>query len=187
VKYLGWRLVGQMPIRICLPVPVRTRRVETIPCTSDFLASDRFATLAADLDSSPVSGITNVWTPESLRWRLSRPDVEYCLHVDDDVICISTATVQRGVRAAVIMKLAPWGSRSGPHSSRRVVAAACRHHRAPVALYGGVNEHVTVRGFEPPKRLRPSPLFWLVQTLQPDDDQDALRIATYEFLDVDAF
>jgi hypothetical protein len=95
--------------------------------------------------------------------------------------------VQRAVPFAVIVKLFPRGARRGPLSAARIVTAACRHHRAPAAIHGGTNEHVVVRGFEPPKRVRPSPLFWLVQTLQDADDQDAVRISTYEFLDVDAF
>jgi hypothetical protein len=187
VKYLGWTLVGQMPVRICLPTPSRTGTITTIPCTPAFVQSDEFARLTADIDDYPVTAITNSWTTESLRWRLARPDVDYTLHVDDDIVGVSTRTVQRGVRAAVIMKLFPRGRRSGPLSSVRIIADACRTHRAPVAVYGGVNEVVRVRGFEPPKRLRPSPLFWLVQTLQPGDDQEAIRIGTYEFLDVDAF
>jgi hypothetical protein len=134
-----------------------------------------------------VTGVTNSWSTESLRWRLARPDVDYVLHVSPEIVGVSMRTVQRGVPAAVIVKLFPRGDRRGPLSGARIVAAACRRHRAPVAIYGGTNEHVVVRGFEPPKRLRPSPLFWLVQTLQDDDDQDALRISTYEFLDVDAF
>jgi Acetyltransferase (GNAT) domain len=186
-KHLGWRLVGQMPVRLCFPTTVRTHDVETIDCTPELLANERFATLTADLDDYPVTGVTNSWTTESLRWRLARPDVDYVLHVGPEVIGISTRTVQRGIRAAVIMKLFPRGDRRGPLSSRAIIAAACRRHRAPVAVYGGLNEIVTVRGFEPPKRIRPSPLFWLVQTLQAGDDQDSLRVSTYEFLDVDAF
>jgi len=187
VKHLGWTLVGQMPVRICIPTPARTGAVETIPVTPEVLAGDHFARLTADLDDYPAIGITNSWTTESLRWRLSRPDAAYTLHVDSEVVGISTRTVQRGVRAAVIMKLFPRGPRPGPLSSSRIVVDACRRHRAPVAVYGGVNEVVRVRGFEPPKRFRPSPLFWLVQTLQDGDDQEAIRIGTYEFLDVDAF
>ena len=187
VKHLGWRLIGQMPVRLSIPTAWGGSDIETVDCTPELLAGDRFATLTADIDEYPVTGVTNSWTTESLRWRLSRPDVDYALHVAPDVIGVSTRTVQRGVPAAVIMKLLPRGNRHGPISARRIVAAACRRHRAPVAIYGGLNEHVVVRGFEPPKRLRPSPLFWLVQTLQEGDDQDALRISTYEFLDVDAF
>jgi hypothetical protein len=187
VKHLGWRLVGQMPIRLALPTTWRTGDVETMDCTPELTAGDRFAALAADLDDYPVTGVTNTWTAESLRWRLGRPDVDYVLHVTPELVGISCRTVQRGVPAAVIMKLFPRGGRRGPLSAARVVAAACRRHRAPVAIYGGMNEHVVVRGFEPPERVRPSPLFWLVQTLQEGDDQDALRISTYEFLDVDAF
>jgi len=187
VKYLGWRLVGQMPVRICVPTTLRTGEVETLACTPELLASDRFAALTADLDEYPVTGVTNSWSTESLRWRLARPDVDYVAHVGPEVLGISTRTVQRGVPAAVIMKLFPRGARRGPLSSREIIASACRHHRTPVAVYGGINEVVTVRGFEPPKRIRPSPLFWLVQTLQDGDDQDAVRMSTYEFLDVDAF
>jgi hypothetical protein len=187
VKYLGWTLVGQMPVRLCPPTTIRTGDVERIECTPEVLASERFATLTRDLDDYPVSGTTNSWSTESLRWRLARPDVDYVLHVGPEVVGITTRTVQRGVPAAVIMKLFPRGGRRGPLSAAAIVASACRHHRAPVAVHGGVNEHVTVRGFEPPKRIRPSPLFWLVQTLQDGDDQEQVRLSTYEFLDVDAF
>lgn len=187
VKYLGWRLIGQMPVRLCIPTAMRTGGVETFDCTPDFLAGERFTALTADLDEYPVTGVTNSWSTESLRWRLARPDAHYFLHVDRHLVGISTKTVQRGIRAAVIMKLFPRGDRRGPLSSRSIIAAACRRHRAPIAVYGGVNEIVTVTGFEPPKRIRPSPLFWLVQTIQEGEDQDGVRLSTYEFLDVDAF
>ena len=187
VKHLGWRLIGRMPMRLGVPTRWRRGDVETLDCTPELLATDRFATLTADVDEHPVTGVTNSWTTESLRWRLSRPGADYVMHVTPELIGFSTRTVQRGIPAAVIMKLLPRGNRVGPISARDVVAAACRRHRAAVAIHGGVNEHVVFRGVEPPKRLRPSPLFWLVQTLQEGDDQDAVRISTYEFLDVDAF
>lgn len=186
VKYLGWRLIGQVPIRLCVPTAL-ARDVETIDCTPAFVASPRFGELTRDLDEYPTSGVTNSWTTESLRWRLARPRASHVMHVTPDVIGFSLRTVQRGVPAAVIMKLLPRGDRLGPLSARSIVAAACRRHRALVAIYGGINEHVVVRGIEPPRRVRPAPLFWLVQTLRDGDDQDAVRLTTYEFFDMDAF
>src|SRR5680860_252218 len=173
-KYLGWRLIGQVPVRICPPTTLSTRQVEDIPVTPEFLASDHFASLTADIDDYPTTGATNCWNTERLRWRLARPHAHHVVHVTDEVLAVSMRTVQRGVPAAVLMKLLPRGGRCGPLRSRAIVASACRHHRAPVAVHGGWNEHVVLRGVQPPSRLRPAPLFLLVQSLQPDYDQDAI-------------
>jgi hypothetical protein len=187
VKYLGWRLYGQMTIKLVVPTTLSTRGVDTYPVTESFLASADFEELTRDVDEYPTTGVTNSWTTEQLRWRLRRPHAHYSVHVSDEIFAVSSRTVQRGVPAAVLLKLLPRGRRRGPLSSKGIVAAACRHHRTPLALHGGTNEHVVIRGFEPPKRIRPAPLFMLVRQLDGTIDQDAVELTTYEFLDVDAF
>jgi hypothetical protein len=186
VKYLGWRLVGRMPVRLAVAAGTGAG-IESLPVTEELLTSERFEELTADLDDHPTTHVTGRWTTEVLRWRLRRPQTSYTIHAGPDVFAVSSRTVQKGVPAAVILKLIPRGGRHGPLSSRRVVAAACRHHRTPVALYAGWNEHVTFRGVRPPKRIQPAPLFILVRSLCDDVDQDAITLSTYEFLDVDAF
>lgn len=187
VKHLGLRLLGPMPVRLAPALPLGNSHVETFDATPDFLASDRFAELTADLDDYPTTALTNRWTTDQLRWRLSRPHTSYTVHVSPELFAVSTRTVQRHVPAAVIMKLLPRAGRRGPLSPRAVIAAACRHHRTAVTIYAGYNEHVKVRGVEPPRRLRPSPLFILVWALRDDVDQNAIALSTYEFLDIDAF
>ncbi len=185
-KHLGWRLEGQIPVKICIPTATG-RGIESIAATPEFLDSPGFVAIASDLDDSPTTHITNSWNVDRLRWRLARPHAEHVVHVGPDVVGVSLRTVQRGVPAAVIMKLLPRAGRTGSLSSRAIVAAACRYHRTPVAVHGGWNEHVKVVGFEPPKRLRPAPLFLLLKSLREGYDQDAIRLSTYEFLDMDAF
>lgn len=185
-KHLGWRLEGQIPVKIC-PPSATGRGVRSYPATPEFLASGTFADLAGDLDDSPTSHVTNSWNVERLRWRLSRPHADHAVHVAPEVVGFSRRTVQRGLPASVIMKLLPRAGRVGPLSSRSIIAAACRYHRTPVAVHGGWNEHVRVAGAEPPKRLRPAPLFLLLKSLRDDYDQSAIRLSTYEFLDMDAF
>jgi hypothetical protein len=187
VKYLAWRLLGPMPVKVCFPAALRTPDVEDIPATPEFVGSARFEELTADLDDYPTTGITNRWTPEHLRWRLGRPHGSYVMHVSPELVGVSSRTVQRGVPASVVMKLLPRGGIGGPLSARRVIAAACRHHRTPIALYAGYNEHVPVRGVRPPRRLQPAPLYLLVRALRDGVDQDAVVLSTYEFLDIDAF
>jgi hypothetical protein len=90
-----------------------------------------------------------------------------------------------GVRAAVILKLLARGD--APVRPERVIAAACRHHRAPYAVYAGFNARVRVRGIQPPRKLQPSPLHLILRSLSPDVDQPGLAIDTFEFLDMDAY
>ena len=72
-------------------------------------------------------------------------------------------------------------------SAGPMVAAACRFHRAPYAVYAGFNAHVKVRGIQPPRRLQPSPLHLILRSLSDEVDQDGLSVETFEFLDMDAY
>jgi hypothetical protein len=186
VKHLGLRLLGPMAVRLTMASGSGSG-VETIPVTEEFLSSPRFEELTADLDEYPTTHLTNRWTTDALRWRLRRPEASYTVHVGPEVFAVSCRTVQKRVPAAVILKMLPRAGRRGPLSSRQIVAAACRHHRTPVALHAGYNEHVSFPGVRPPRRIQPAPLFILVWALRDEVDQDAITLSTYEFLDVDAF
>ena len=189
VKYMGWRTPGPLPVRMCPPVAFGRARgaVESVDVTPELLESTRFTSLTADLDDAPVRGWVNAHTPEYLRWRLVRPHGAYTLHVGDDLVGISTRDTRFGVRAAVILKLLPRGRPDATLDARSVVAAACRHHRAPYAVYAGFNAHVRVRGIRPPRRLQPSPLHLILRSLSPTIDHDTLALDTFELLDMDSY
>jgi hypothetical protein len=161
------------------------RGVESRAVDAALLGSDTFDELTGDLDDFPVQQWTNSYTPDYLRWRLACPSTRYALHTSDDLVAISTTDTRFGVRAAVILKLLRRGEE--PLRADRVIAAACRHHRAPYAVYAGFNARVTVRGIQPPRKLQPSPLHLILRTLSSRVDQDALTLDTFEFLDMDAY
>jgi hypothetical protein len=185
VKYLDWKSPGPLPVRLCPPLStgggVESHRVD------DAFFAGPFERLAHGLDRSPVRTWTNSYTPEYLRWRLACPHVSFAVHATDELVAVSTADKRFGVRAAVILKLLPRDGRSGPLASDRIIAAACRFHRAPYAVYAGFNAHVRVRGVQPPRRLQPSPLHLILRTLSDDIDQATLEVETFEFLDMDAY
>ena len=130
---------------------------------------------------------TNSYTSEYLRWRLSPPHASYAIHATDELVAITTRDSRFGLPAAVILKLLPRDGRSGTLNAEPLVAAACRFHTAPYAVYAGFNAHVKVRGFRPPRRLQPSPLHLILRSFSPAVDQAALELDTFEFLDMDAY
>lgn len=186
VKYLGYRHLGPMPVAVTVASPFRARHWRSVPVTEEWLASDEFASLAAELDDHPAQGWTPSWQADNLRWRLARPRGGYVVHIGPDLVAVSTRDTVRGLRFAVILKLLPRRGAVGL-SGRDAIAAACRHHRTPICVYAGLNAHVTVRGLPLPARLRPAPLNLLVRSLSDDIDQESLRLDTFEFLDCDAY
>lgn len=183
-KYMGWKTPGPLPVKLCVPMHtgrgVASHRVDTA-----LLESERFAELTAGLDDFPVQQWTNSYTTEYLRWRLACPSTEFALHTTDQLVAITTTDTRFGVRAAVILKLLlrdQTAVRPEP-----VIAAACRFHRAPYAVYAGFNARVHVRGIQPPRRLQPSPLHLILRSLSPAVDQETLALDTFEFLDMDAY
>lgn len=183
-KYMGWKTPGPLPVKLCVPMHtgsgVASHRVD-VP----LLASDRFAQLTAGLDDFPVEHWTNSYTTEYLRWRLACPSTEYVLHTSDDLVAVSTTDTRFGVRAAVILKLLRRSER--PARTEPAIAAACRFHRAPYAVYAGFNARAKVRGIQPPRKLQPSPLHLILRSLSPSIDQATLTLDTFEFLDMDAY
>lgn len=186
VKYLGYRQLGPMPVAVTVPSPFRGRDWTSVPVTGSWLDSDEFTSLAAELDDHPAAGWTPAWQPDNLRWRLARPRGDYVVHVGPDLVAVSTRDNFRRLPFAVILKLLPRRGATGL-SGRAAVAAVCRHHRAPVCVYAGLNAHVALRGLPLPARLRPAPLNLLVRSLRDDIDQEALELDTFEFLDCDAY
>jgi len=183
---LGATLVCQLPVKVLLPSPLWRKGVDTFAVTPDFLESKTFVELCSDLDQYPAEHWTQRWTLDQLRWRLSRPNTSYALHATNNVVAITSAAKAKGVPVVMLMKMLPrYGSR-GPLPAEAIVTAACRHHRAPVAMYVGFNAHLPMRGVTVPRRFLPSPLNLLFLTLG-DLDQASFRFDTFEFLDFDAF
>jgi hypothetical protein len=185
IKYLGWKTPGPLPVRVC-PPGVLAHGVESHAVDDAFFLGP-FDRLASGLDEAPVRTWTNSYTPKYLRWRLATPHVSYAVHASEELVGVSTVDKRFGVRAAVILKLLPRDGRSGPLPADAIVAAACRFHRAPYAVYAGFNAHAKVRGIKPPRRLQPSPLHLILRSLSDEVDQESLSVETFEFLDMDAY
>ncbi len=188
VKYLGWRLLGPMPVKLIVPRPGRARSgVEHRAVTRQWLDSPDFAALAGGLDDHPVTGYTIRYTPEYLRWRLGWPNCPYHLHYSDELVAVTARTVQNRVPATAILKLLPRNGAVGPLDPRSLLNAIIRYHRVGFAVYAGWNDLVPVSGVAPPRKLLPSPLNSLVRSFTPEIDNDDINLDAFEFLDMDAY
>lgn len=187
IKYWKYEFLMQMPVQVWPRQPLRGRSAESHDLDDAFRATDRFAQLVEGLDEHPAEGWTCCYTPEYLRWRLAQPHARYAIHATDELVAISTASTYRGLRVAVLLKLLPRPGAPDRASAAGVLAAATRHHRAPLALYSGFNARVRVPGVRLPVRLRPVPLNLLYKELSEDVPQAGFTLDTYEFLDMDAY
>ena len=89
----------------CRAAAARSNRA---PSTTQLLASPWFETVAADLDWVPVTDWAQSWTTDFLRWRLSRPDAGYVLHVTPEALAVSVAAHgPLKVQFAVLLKVFP--------------------------------------------------------------------------------
>ena len=188
VKYLSYRLLGPMPVKVAVPTGSGSGWDHHV-VDEPFLDSTTFTALAAELDRHDAIHWTNSYAPDRLAWRLARPHGHYVVHADDELVVVSTRSAFGPVPMAVVLKLFPRGARSldQPLSARRAIAAVCRYHRAPAAVYAGYNALVRVRGVQPPHRLRPAPLNLVVHSFSDEVPQETFRLDTFEFLDLDAY
>ena len=170
-------------------MPGRGRGVESRVVDTAVLASPWFETAATDLDWVPVANWAQSWTPEFLRWRLSRPSGGYVLHLTHDALAVSVLAHARfRVRCAVLLKVFPRPGATLPVSATPFIAAACTHHRAALCVYAGFNAHVPVRGLPSPRKLQPSPLNLVFKSLDEQRTPAAgFELDTFEFLDMDAY
>ena len=190
VSKLHWKLVGPMPVQVCVPVPGRGRAFTSRAVDAEMLAGDELDRLAATLDPPVGREWEQVWSGPFLRWRLGRPAGGYAVHVSHDLLAVSTRTHAAHLPFAVVLKLLPrnGGSRRGRLSGASAISAACRYHRAPLAVYAGFNARVAVRGVPLPMRLRPSPLNLIVKSVAPSViPQETFELDTFEFLDSDVY
>jgi hypothetical protein len=178
---------GSLPARLVLPTALPSRRVRTFDCTPEFLASDEFSALTADLDDYAAKGFVTRWTTDILRWRLAFPYTSYKLHVSEELVGITTRATVKGVPVTVLMKFLPRAARRGPLDPWRMIATACLRHRTPVAVYAGYNANVPVPGIRIDQERLPAPLNLLVMSTSPGLHNDDFRFETFEFLDFDAY
>lgn len=187
VKYMGWRLLGPLPVRVVHPAGRGRRGMQHQEVDASWLDSPAFTDFAATVDRHAVHGWATDYTADVLRWRLACPQARYFVHEAHDVALVTTRTNLGPVPACVVLKVFPLASSSATVDATPAIRSATRFHRAGFAVYAGFNGAVTVRGVRPPRRLQPSPLNLIVRHLDPGLDQDALVLDTFEFLDMDAY
>lgn len=189
VKKLDFRLLGGLPVKVVPAVGKAEAGVTHHRVDASVLASARFDEIADGLDSFPVEGWVNRWTPAYLRWRLSAPNMAspYWVHVGRDLVVVTALGQLKGRRVPVVLKLIPRHGHAGPVASAGIIAAACHFHRRPLAVYAGFNRQVPVRGVRPPRRLLPAPLNLIYRSLSPEAPKETFVLDTFEFLDMDAY
>jgi Acetyltransferase (GNAT) domain len=183
LRRLEFELVTPLPATVLLPSPGRD------PLRSGWASDDVFAPggLAVDAERllQPANeGIEPHWTTESLGWRLSAPAGRYALHRGEDVLVVSTVDRRKRVPVAVLLAIFAAAPLDGA-ATRAVVRAACRFHRAPLALHVGVNAKVGFRGLPLPEWLRESPLNLIYRDLSGAPRSGEFQ--RLEFLDFDAY
>ncbi|MEQ8841769.1 MAG: hypothetical protein RIB98_12390 [Acidimicrobiales bacterium] len=187
VKYMGWRLVGPLPVRVVAPVGRGRRRMSHAEVDANWLDSPDFDEFAATVDRHPVGGWVTDYTADVLRWRLACPETRYFVHQTDDVALITTTSHLGPVPACVVLKVFPLTAGSAVVDATPAIRSATRFHRAAFAVYAGFNGSASVRGVRPPRRVQPSPLNLIIRHLDPGVDQDSIELDTFEFLDMDAY
>jgi GNAT superfamily N-acetyltransferase len=185
VRRLSFELVGALPATILLPLPGRGGRVRSAWAEEDPLRPGGAMEDGLDgLLKPPQRGLSRDWTPETLRWRLASPGSRYALHRSENMLAVTIADTGRRPSFAVLLKAFAQAPPSAAER-RAVIRAACRLHRAPLAVHVGLNDMVAFDGLPLPARLRPSPLNLIVRHL--DDTPAAGPVARFEFLDFDAY
>jgi GNAT superfamily N-acetyltransferase len=184
VGRLGFELLGPLDASVLLPRPGSIRAVRSCWSDASAFAPGGVAADSAELLAAPSTGEARSWNEETLGWRLRRPGARYALHRGDRFLAVSCEQRRRGLRVAVLLKVFAAHTLSAG-ARRALVRAACRFHRAPVALHVGINRNVRFGGLPLPARLRDSPLNLIYLSLAHPPRSGA--IVDFEFLDFDAF
>jgi GNAT superfamily N-acetyltransferase len=185
LRRLSFELVSPLPATVLLPLPGRPQHLRSAWAdVSAFAAGGVAADGLEPLLAAPARGLARAWTPETLRWRLAAPGSRYALHRSEHTLAVTTVDRSNRVPVAVLLKVF---ASVPPSAAERhaIVRAACRVHRAPLAVHVGLNEMVAFRGLALPKRLRSSPLNLIVRYLDNVPPKNA--VSRFEFLDFDAY
>jgi len=185
LRRLSFELVSPLPATVLLPLPGRRRGVRSTCAGESAFAPGGVAADGLDaLLAPPARGLARAWTAETLRWRLASPGSRYALHRSEHALAVTTVDRSNRVPVAVLLKVFATAP-PGAGERRAIVRAACRVHRAPLAVHVGLNDMVTFDGLALPKRLRSSPLNLIVRRL--DEAAPTDTVARFEFLDFDAY
>jgi predicted N-acetyltransferase YhbS len=202
-RLLGCRLVTPLPTFVCPPVWPVLESFENHDATPAFRASPAFDALADTLEYAPTARLSQRYSRELLRWRLGAPDARYAIHAGREAVVVSTVSRVRGIPLAVIVKTfrraaaavrgrrtlaVPRRGTDDRVSANGAIAAACRYHGAPAAVYAGFSASCGVLGLRVPERYKPAPLNLIVRSARRGFvDAKTLEFDTFEFLDFDAF
>lgn len=187
VRRMGWRLAGPLPVSVAL---ARRRPADwwSAWVSPEVLADERFVAAVEHGDKRPARAFTNVWSPDSLRWRLQPPNAKrYAIHVGPEALAVSTVDHAGPVALAVLLKVLPLGPWSRLVDGRPLVGAVCSFHGTPALVYAGWNRWLDLPGRRLPTRFRPVPLNLIVRSLDPALPQERIAFDTFEFLDMDAY
>jgi hypothetical protein len=125
------------------------------------------------------------WTIEELQWRLANPAARYWLIVVGNCLIVATRSTQMGVPIGVILKIFVGGEKANVSLSR-IARYVSRAVKAPLCVYGGVNNRIRTRGIRIPRKFRPSPLNVIVKSLG-NQPRPTPTPSVMEFLDFDAY
>ena len=137
VRRLDFTLLTALPASVMLPTPGSRRALRSAWADASAFALDGLAADAQSLLGAPAGGEARQWTPQTLSWRLARPGARYALHRSDELLAVSCLDSRHGIRVAVLLKVFA-ASRLRDGAARALVRAACRFHRAPLALHVGL-------------------------------------------------
>lgn len=186
LRRLEFTHVGSLRAAIIPRVPGTGRRITTTvldPAAPSTDAAVERLTAAFELTDAD-SAVR--WASDALRWRLETPRGPYVLHEDDHGNAILSVLTQLGrIRAAAILAVLP-RSRPNARAALRLAQAACRHHRALLAVHVDVPGRRAMPGVPLPGRLKPSPLNLIWRPLDPTV-APAPTFTCFEFLDFDAY
>jgi GNAT superfamily N-acetyltransferase len=179
-RKLGFDLLGPLEVKVLPFRPSREqRRVESLSVAD--LLNDPIL-----LDHNVASRSRRVWDRDEMSWRLRSPGRQFTLLRTPTAVAVTCSSRYRGIPVAIILKVLV-ASGNEPVDLGPIASSACKHHRAPLALYAGLNAGVRVRGIRLPDRFRPSPLNLIARSLDPTVASSSLGLECFEFLDFDAY
>jgi hypothetical protein len=186
---LGWRLLAPLPVTLVAP-SLRGIPMEHHKVSGNLLKSPLMDELTSDVciaPPCPERTFQPIWTGDYLRWRLDRPEAGYCLHVNDDVVVVTTTTKMKSLRFVMILKVLARRPSLEPMALGGIVHSLMLHHRTPLVVHWGLNPILRVRGIRLPQDKMPSPLAIVLHRLRPTFDEEGFELGSFEFLDFDAY
>lgn len=184
---LGFDLVGPLDVSIVPWRPSRQARsidrIEASALRTDPIVAGQLG------EGQPLaeSATRRCWDAAELEWRLRDPRQQFAVFRGPSWLAVTCRTKHKGVPVAVITKVLLDHHEADHVELGPIAAAACRHHRAPVALHAGRNPGLRGRGLPLPDRLRPSPLNLIVKSLTAGEPSSAFVPEVFEFLEFDAY